>query len=76
MSQFTSTRCDFCGTVKKESNHWWLLWTSEADPGQLVIGIGGQRDALLASEMFADACGEKCVQVGVQRFLAKGKLTE
>ena len=60
MSSETITRCDFCGKVKGETNHWWTLWLQE---GRLVVStyteIGHSKDA----------CGMQCVTQAVARFL-------
>lgn len=72
MSRITSTACDFCGKKKEQTNHWWVL--------AIVIDNGGRRSLVISDNCGvvhdgqSDACGEKCVSIGVSRFLDHGDL--
>lgn len=73
-------KCDYCGELKKESNHWWLvsLWShprsfsvqsfETASRDQLTGGFG-------ADEVF-HLCGSACVTAKVNAFISAPLTTE
>jgi len=64
-------RCDECGTLKEQSNHWWAVNT-RADSPQLAIEPLDQalmaRGGSLATTQ-KSLCGRECVQKTVERFM-------
>lgn len=68
MSTETIVRCDFCGKVKGEVNHWWSLWLQ--DRTRLIISPYVEMSAA------KDACGMQCATQGLARFMDHGTLEE
>jgi len=71
-----STLCDFCGTAKGSTNRWWVLVVHE-HKGSLEIlhpEVLHPDDRPAVGDQ-SDACGEKCVLVGVQRFMKSGDIS-
>lgn len=68
-------RCDVCGALKKESNHWWAAWRNwstntfyvqpfeSALHGQLNIACGENEFHL---------CGQSCVNSKLSEFMDAG----
>lgn len=73
-----SITCDGCGTVKKETNHWFKLVT---DGESLVIFPASKPRRALTKDCRAthntqDLCGSACVIKKVSEFLSKGETNE
>ena len=74
MSKIEQIKCDFCGHIKAETNHWYRLGID--DDGELIIIPPDCIGHPFNDDIFLDACGEKCVLSGVQKFLEKRTLTD
>jgi hypothetical protein len=62
--------CNFCGATKGQVNHWYSLWVGKDGLKELIIGKLDSGPQPYAYE----ACGQRCVQEAVSRWLATGKL--
>ena len=58
MSRQTSITCDQCGLQKKESNHWWMLF-SLIKAVQITI-IPFTEGVPSGADVEYDACSEEC----------------
>jgi hypothetical protein len=74
------TTCDGCGTIKNETNHWWVLRTVN-----LIGTMSNQRNANLMIIPFElrtpsteyndkEVCGAKCVANFVSKWMTAGTL--
>lgn len=62
MAQKEITTCDFCDTVKKDTNHWFkVVMDGEA------LFVCSQAGKVLANGK--DACGEECVASALSQWL-------
>jgi hypothetical protein len=57
-------KCDVCGKVKGDVNHWWLALN-----GERLIVEPWRSD--LVSDGFLHLCGAQCVQKKLNEFLSK-----
>ena len=60
--------CDACGTVKKEVNHWWIVYLRKN--GELAIKHANQYRPLKC----IDVCGQSCVHMILDRWMATGSI--
>lgn len=74
-----SFRCDICGKLKLESNHWWMV--KLANVPYVQDGHHPRQFALVPwnSEESRDAkvhhiCGEGCATKALERFMSSGTL--
>ena len=74
MSRELQIKCDFCGTLKQETNHWYWIGVDDKERLHIVSSFEGLLNDLDCTVL--DACGEKCVLSGVQNFLEKRTLTD
>lgn len=64
----TVVSCDACGTDKKETNHWWVLWIDEA-------GFHADRLRTVEGDLpVKHACGSGCANKMFMRWMATGKM--
>ncbi len=75
--KFEATRCDECGRIQGESNHWQslVIWES-ANSGVLAIAAGTLADLLIltrtappVSPAKIDLCGQGCAMRHVAKLL-------
>lgn len=69
MSAVTTTKCDQCGSLKRESNHWYKV--ARYRPGYFAIAVSGccilpEEDDVMGLD---DACGLECVNKLLNRHL-------
>lgn len=67
MAKVEVVRCDFCGTEKGDTNHWYK--------------VGSSLDVILISRYEGpvegkDACGQACVVTAISRFMDHGDFTD
>lgn len=67
MGRQVSTKCDECGTEKKETNHWFQVAGSETRP---VFRTAAADDA----DVLMDLCGQFCTMVVFQRWMDTGRV--
>ncbi len=67
MSKYTTYKCDECGVLKQETNHWWVVATSPDAHGGL--SISPMPPDLPAGEI--TVCGRACAQKAVERWMAE-----
>lgn len=70
MSQFTATKCDECGRIKGEANHWLTLQTWEhgdAHRCDHIVALGNKSELLMGTSDITgsrrvehDLCGQAC----------------
>ncbi len=58
-----SYKCDVCGAIKGENNHWFRIDTG---PSGLVLNAWG---VMQPTESSVDLCSDQCVTKVVQKFL-------
>lgn len=67
MPWITQARCDVCGALRQQANHWWTA--RRADDGAVLIIAAlperGQNDPDVSI-----ACGEKCLHAVLAQFIA------
>lgn len=62
-------RCDVCGALKKENNHWWLAWREQStntfcvQPFESVLRLNG----VVENEFHL--CGQSCVNSKLSEFM-------
>lgn len=61
----SQTKCDVCGHIKWEGDHWFKYYYSTADKNFVA-----DNDLSLTSG-FKDACGEKCLHAAMGKWLNK-----
>jgi hypothetical protein len=82
--------CDVCGNPKRETNHWWMIVTSEGKIGTTGTTDGpvensstvGDRSfqvipwklELAAQENVHHACGQMCVLRAIERFMGESEI--
>lgn len=67
----TTTKCDHCGTVKQESNHWhkaYIISHGFYEKGSLVLGSHSSESP---SPRDIDLCSEACVVECVSQFIGQ-----
>src|SRR5262249_12288070 len=69
MSKVTGFRCDSCGALKGETNHWWII---EPPISQVwSLSIEPWEDTAAHKAGFEHYCGAACVQKRVALFLSE-----
>jgi hypothetical protein len=75
MSSQVTTTCDVCGTVKKETNHWFRIvrnHTNGYSDTELSFTIA-PANAEPGSYNYQDTCSDKCTLTLTQRWLDQQK---
>jgi hypothetical protein len=81
--KFPGYECAVCGALKRDANHWWLLWVTDfmqSNGVQSDLSIGQWSEDRLAEHFTfflktvslgnaVVACGNNCCQKLVERFL-------
>lgn len=62
--------CDRCKKVKKETNHWWMMYPIESENGFTIEPLG-EPDFDDPIESEKHLCSEECVIKEVSKFMAK-----
>lgn len=66
MSDFHSKRCDECGALRGETNHWWAVIGSASQPRFLT---SKEADARRRNPFRLDYCSHKCVGTAFHRWM-------
>jgi hypothetical protein len=69
--------CAVCGALKRQTNHWWLVWIAEiisSEGHRSELEITAWTPELCKSERRSAACGSNCTQKLVERWLMYGRL--
>lgn len=66
-----TTKCDYCGTIKMESNHWWTTRITTA--GFIINPYYKGKGKLSTSK---DCCSESCLQKAIKEFIASVNSTD
>ena len=79
MSQFQATKCDECGRIQGEPNHWTQIqaWTEKNNPtvcygialGKIVGNAMGTGDFTMAKPEMRDLCGQACAMKHIAKLL-------
>lgn len=67
MPWITVPKCDMCGALRVEANHWWLL--KKVTPDMMAISPLPQKGDNAPDQIIA--CGEKCLHNVVGDYVAK-----
>ena len=70
MSTVQIIRCDECGEIKKEVNHWFKAWTSSGVDDMGIVMFS----PWIEKSIGLDLCGQECVTKVLQRWMATEKL--
>jgi len=71
--------CNICGTVKLESNHWWMitlgnvLCFDEGQPSRRFTLLPWNEDQSRNPDVY-HVCGEGCASKALERFMSSGNL--
>jgi hypothetical protein len=63
-----------CGTLKRSSDHWWLMWTSFGEFNRPVLYLCSWDEGIASAEAALHVCGELCAQKLQSQFM--GNLRE
>ena len=69
MSHETMFRCDSCGVLKGETNHWWIIEPPITEVPTLTIEPWSIDSSFKAG--FEHYCGAACVQKRVALFMSE-----
>lgn len=58
-------KCDNCGTLKKQTNHWYMLWTTATD---FKLTRWNDQIDPFEKEPF-HLCGRQCVNEAIERWI-------
>jgi len=58
-----------CGTLKRSSDRWWLMWTSFADLSIPVLYLCPWDEEIAQKEGTLHVCGELCAQKLQSQFM-------
>jgi hypothetical protein len=58
-----------CGVLKGQSNHWWLMWTSQTDDNTPVVSLCPWDDRVAEKGDALPVCGELCAQKLQSQFM-------
>ena len=86
MSQFTATKCDECGHIQGEANHWVKVktWTDKNNAGMCYgVALGpivdnsmATGDLTMADYSVHDLCGQGCAVKHIAKLLKWNLPTE
>lgn len=71
--------CNICGTVKLESNHWWMITLGrvhcldEGQPSPRFTLLAWNEDQSRNPDIY-HVCGEGCASKALERFMSTGNL--
>lgn len=69
-----TVKCDNCDALRKEANHWWIVYRVETG-GLMIVPFGTRvaftNAALLVADTGVDLCGENCVAQYVSKNLSQ-----
>lgn len=65
-------RCDECGHLKEQTNHWWAVTVLSAPPAAVIEPLDefSKKHDKWADPMLS-LCGRECVQKVVERFMSQ-----
>ena len=69
MSTFTATKCDHCGAVKKEDNHWFQVQFSRAI-FEATHGLVNHWKESFGNPSRKDLCGRACMVAEIAEWMA------
>lgn len=65
--RYTTYKCDECGALKKQTNHWWVITQTPGTDGNLTIT---PMPPNLPDETVT-VCGRECAQKAVERWMGE-----
>ena len=71
--------CNICGTVKLESNHWWMITLGnvfcfdEGQPSRHFTLLPWNEEQSRNPDVY-HVCGEGCASKALERFMSSGTL--
>ncbi len=83
--KFESLRCDECGRIQGEANHWLTLhhWSVANKPNDIVISLGENSDLMIGVSDFStaqrqehDLCGQSCMVKHLAKLLGWSSVLE
>lgn len=72
MSIYISRKCDECGKIRGEANHWWAVVGSVKRPAFLTFNTADRSNKPGAFRM--DYCSQGCVNTAFQRWMDTGSV--
>lgn len=70
---FSGTKCDECGRIKGESNHWHQIGLTDLDNGGVSLLLGTMHYDV---DVVHDLCGEACFLRHICKLLNMGGVLE
>ena len=77
MNQFTGFECAVCGALKRETNHWWLVFVLLGVDLLLLqrsLAVTEWRSDIAGNAGYRPTCGCNCTQKLVERWLTTSSL--
>jgi hypothetical protein len=65
--RYTTFKCDECGALKKQTNHWWVVKPRAGVDGDLIIS---PMTPNLPDETVT-VCGRECAQKAIERWMGE-----
>ncbi len=69
MARALQTTCDICGCPKRQSNHWWIVWTNER--GALAAAPADRAAESISSASMGWTQKDFCGQEHALRFIGE-----
>ncbi len=84
MSQFEATKCDECGRIQGEANHWIRMEVWSVPQGVIGLSLGegmlgcmmGSSQLTSATSEIRDLCGQGCAVKHIAKLLGWNLPTE
>lgn len=65
--------CDHCKSVRKESNHWWMMYRTDDETGIVIEPLGHELDFDTPALGEKHLCSANCVVKEVSAFIQPAK---
>lgn len=52
--------CDGCGVMRKETNHWFVMFTAKERKGEQRLHVSEWTDAIATLDSSKHICGHRC----------------
>jgi len=74
MPELNTRVCDQCGNIKRDANHWWVLWANKQTKSLYIAPIENEKLEMLPGNLYIRlfACGLQCLDILEQR-IKQGK---
>jgi endogenous inhibitor of DNA gyrase (YacG/DUF329 family) len=73
MAEFSAVKCDECGTLKLETNHWLVSVTRPGFEGIIFQPAEACDSPRNPELLYQNHCGERCAHIRLSRYLEELK---